>query len=142
MNIATRKKNCYNDTHYDRINFMFPVGLKDKYKASASARNMSVNTFIQKSIECYSKLDIRKYIIYDTYGEGVLFESSAPSEFIERVCEAINENGKGTDIEQIFISAGYYYNLLHDTALDNILLHDLLADNQDAMKFDLCFYME
>lgn len=44
-------KNKYNDKNYDRIALSVPKGEKDRYKAEAEKRNMSLNEFIRFCIE-------------------------------------------------------------------------------------------
>lgn len=49
-------KNKYNDKNYDRIALSVPKGDKDRYKAEAEKRNMSLNEFIRFCI--WQELDI------------------------------------------------------------------------------------
>ena len=48
---ATRAKNKYNGANYDRIALSVPKGDKERYKAAADARGMSLNQFIIEAIE-------------------------------------------------------------------------------------------
>ena len=48
---ATRAKNKYNGANYDRIALSVPKGDKERYKAAAEARGMSLNQFIIEAIE-------------------------------------------------------------------------------------------
>lgn len=48
---ATRAKNKYNGANYDRIALSVPKGDKERYKAAAEARGMSLNQFIVAAIE-------------------------------------------------------------------------------------------
>ena len=48
---ATRAKNKYNGANYDRVALSVPKGDKERYKAAAEARGMSLNQFIIYCIE-------------------------------------------------------------------------------------------
>lgn len=51
----TRASNKYNAKAYDRIHITLPKGDKDKLKAAADARGVSVNALIVAEINKYLK---------------------------------------------------------------------------------------
>ena len=66
-------KNKYNDKNYDRIALSVPKGDKDKYKAEAEKRNMSLNEFIRFCVE-KEMWYTYKTIIY--FQRGLFYEMS------------------------------------------------------------------
>ena len=48
---STASKNRYNARAYDRINTVVPKGMKEKYRAAAEAKGMSLNAYINKLLE-------------------------------------------------------------------------------------------
>lgn len=46
-----RRQNEYNAAKYDKISLMLPKGSKEKIKAAAAGKNMSVNAFITELIK-------------------------------------------------------------------------------------------
>lgn len=47
---ATKAKNKYNATNYDRVGLMLPKGIKEQWQEEAERRNMSLNAFIQFAV--------------------------------------------------------------------------------------------
>ena len=45
------RQNAYNSAKYDKIGLMLPKGSKEKIKAEACKKNMSVNAFITELIK-------------------------------------------------------------------------------------------
>lgn len=132
-------KNAYNLEHYDRINFVFPSGLKDVYKASASAVGLSVNSYIQHCIETFEALKPSLYIITDTI-KSCLFETSAPVDFVKNIVAIIKndtENGSDTDIEKLFADAHYYFRMIADTGIDHCEADTIKKFRDRATIFDL-----
>jgi len=48
---STKAKNKYNETNYDRIHISVPKGDKEKYKALASSRGLSLTQLIVNLLE-------------------------------------------------------------------------------------------
>lgn len=48
---ATKAKNKYNDSNYDRVNLILPKGKKVKIKAHAEHQGESLNGFIKRAID-------------------------------------------------------------------------------------------
>jgi hypothetical protein len=48
---ATRAKNKYRDSNYDRMELVVPKGIKDKLKAYASDKGTTVNRLINDYID-------------------------------------------------------------------------------------------
>ena len=46
-----KRQNKYNAAKYDKIGLMLPKGSKEKIKAAAAGKNMSVNAFITELIK-------------------------------------------------------------------------------------------
>lgn len=46
-----RRQNAYNAAKYDKIGLMLPKGSKEKIKAEACKKNMSVNAYITELIK-------------------------------------------------------------------------------------------
>ena len=56
----TQYKNAYNKSHYDRVKIFFPIDSKEKIKAEAAKRGLSVNELIVRALEEKYNLNLHK----------------------------------------------------------------------------------
>lgn len=56
----TAYKNAYNRENYDRVKILFPIDSKEKIKAEAAKRGLSVNELIVRALEEKYNLNLHK----------------------------------------------------------------------------------
>ena len=52
-NAQFKRQNDFIKNNYDRVNLTLPKGKKEQIKATAAARSMSLNEFINAAIDAY-----------------------------------------------------------------------------------------
>lgn len=89
--------------------------------------------------------DLKKYYVYEAYGDGILFVSDCSADFVRQLCcEAVAacEDGGVYDLATAVKAAGYLYKSLYDTARDGSCYgSEFIEAIGYAEKFDLCDFM-